>query len=52
MPELLALAELACDSLVDGLGHLCHVRCSSSDVKTALRTTNRCITVLCHQTGW
>ena len=52
VPELLALAELSCDSLAEGLRSLCNERCSSSEVNNALRTTNRCLSVLCQQSAW
>ena len=32
VPELLALAELSCDSLAEGLRGLCNERCSSTEV--------------------
>ena len=52
VPELRALAELFCDSLEEGLQALCKARCSSSEVKAALRTTDRCLKVLTLQAGW
>ena len=52
MPELRALAEMLCDSLEEGLQALCKDRCSSSEVKAALRTMDRCLKVVTLQAGW